>query len=211
LNTSTFGDGMATSGMAYDKTITYNLSGEFGFFATSGPVGFKLGVEVVKPRVLEGIVAKDANDTPVATIKSETQAIIPKLGLVFSLKRAEHSRLSLGILGGSAQVLMSNTYVLTTAGQTAYPGVADFTEEGKAIVTTYEAVLTYEHLFTDTTTIGFEVGYRSLNVTGLTHASDNTTFQGAVTKGSPVVNADGGARSFDLSGPFAGMAFYFYL
>jgi hypothetical protein len=200
------------SNITIAKTASLNESGEFGLLITAPGFGFRVGIEMIRPSAIYAIQGMDTSLTPMYDFESYIQALIPKAGFDFGLYVTELSRVYLSVSGGSVTANIKNSYNLTAAGQTAFPGIADYVEESTGTSTMYETVFGYEHLLSDTTTFCFELGYRSLKVGQFKYKSDITDIYGtAHAAGDVVLNSDGLDRSLDFSGAFAGLALRFYL
>lgn len=209
LNTSAL-DGEAGAGITYSGKVSYNYSGEFGFIYSHPYVSLRFGLEILKPLALEGATASNGSDD-LYTANSEVFGYAPKIGIEFNLHGNNTSRSFVAVGVGSASVTMKNSYTLTAAGQTAFPGVANHDIETKGSGTLLNASLGYEGLLTDTTTIVVEFGYRQMKVDNLEYTGSATTFQGAVSSGDKVTTSSGAARELDFSGAFIVLGFRFYL
>lgn len=194
-----------------DKSVDINYSGEFGILFRSSKVGLRLGVEVINPSTISKAVGSDASGVKLYDFGSNISALVPKVTLEVNLKSTDSWRAFLAVGGGSATATYKNSYVLTADGQTAFPGVADFSEEGTAAALLYEGSLGFETLMSDTTTIVIGLGYRQLNVTGYKYKADVVSFDGSHTSGDPVLNADGTNKTSSYTGAQASILFRFYL
>lgn len=194
----------------YDNDVKLLYGGEFGFVYASRFVSMRFGLEVIRPPTLK-VNATDAAGTALYTIDSDVSAVIPKIGFEFNFRQRPTSRLFLNVNYGQGNLGLVNTYTFTTAG-TTLAGKSDYTEEGRGSATSLDGSLGYETLLTDTTTMVLDVGYRSLKFPTIAHTRDtNSIAQGAVTKGTAMLNADGTARSIDFTGYFASLAFRFWV
>jgi opacity protein-like surface antigen len=113
---------------------------------------------------------------------------------------------------GLAMVTVENRYAMTAAGK-SQTGLSDFNELMEGTATSGHVGLGMETLFTDNVTFTMDVGYRYLPVTALKYKGDAKTLQkpGGVSKGDPVVNADGSSRTLNMGGLIIGVGFRFYL
>lgn len=202
-------DGESGTNVNFSGGTSYNYTGEFGFLYSTPYLGFRFGFELIKPFALSATANDGTSD-----LYSVTGSIVgyaPKFTVDVNLHRANRSRSFVTATIGNASVTMKNEYVLTAAGQTAFPGVVDHTAESKGSGTLLEASLGYEGLLADTTTMIVEFGYRQLKIENLNYTKDVTTFTGAQTSGSPVLNSSGTQRTLDLSGGFISIGFRFYM
>jgi hypothetical protein len=205
-------DKSSGNNITVDQKVSLNQSGEFGLLMTAPGFGVRVGIEVISPSSIQGVQGLDASLTPMYDFESQLQAVISKVGLDFGLYVVPLTRVYLGLSGGSVTASIKNNYIFTSAGQTAFPGIANYVEESTGTSTMYEALLGYEHLLSDTTTFCFELGYRNLKVPEFKYKSGVTDIYGtAHGAGDVVLNSDGLSRSLDFSGPFAGFVLRFYL
>lgn len=202
-------DGESGASFTFSGGTNYNYTGEFGFLYSTPYVGFRFGFEVIKPFALGSSANNGASE--LYSVTSSLVGYAPKLTVDVNIHRATTSRSFVTATVGSASVTMKNEYTLTSAGQTAFPGVANHTAESKGDGILYAASVGYEGLLADTTTILAEFGYRQLKIDNLSYTKDVTTFTGAKTSGSPVLNSSGAQRTMDLSGGFLSIGFRFYM
>lgn len=202
-------DNESGPGISFSKKSEYAYSGEFGVLYTASRLGFRVGIEILKPQLAEGNASDGSGD--LYSYSSEVMAYAPKLGLEINLDQTSQSRSFISIAGSFVDVTMKNDYVLTAAGQTAYTGVYSHATESKGSATSLSASLGYEGVFTDTTTLVFEMGYRQLNVNNFKYSKSVTTFSGAKNSGDAVVDSDGKARALNMGGFFLALGFRFYL
>ncbi|MGZ3773486.1 MAG: hypothetical protein ACXVCY_10805 [Pseudobdellovibrionaceae bacterium] len=208
LGTSAVDDESGT-GIKFTGGMKYNYTGEFGFLYAHPLVGLRFGFELIKPFTMESTANNGTSD--VYSLTSTIVGYAPKLTVDLNIHRTETSRSFVTASVGSASVTMTNEYTLTSAGQTAFPGVSNHTAESKGSGTLLEASLGYEGILTDTTTMLIEFGYRQLKIGNLKYEKDVTTFTGAKGSGTDVLNSSGVERSLDLSGAFVSLGFRFYM
>lgn len=202
----------AGTGVSISESVSANLGGEFGVIFSAPKIVFKLGVEVIKPADLKEVSGNDISGTSMYTMTSGIQGIIPKAGLDIAFRTTSNSRTFVALGGGAGTVTYKNSYTLTAAGQTAFPGIVDYSEEGSGTATLMEGSFNYEVLMNDTTTVTFELGYRSFSITSYKYKEAVTTIDGTThAKNDSVLNFDGSAKASNLSGPFVGLAFRIYL
>lgn len=202
-------DGESGASVAFSGGSKFNYSGEFGFLYSRPLASLRFGFEIFKPAAVNSGATSGGTDLYQA--ESDILAYAPKLTLEVNVHGTNTYRSFVSITVGSASMTLKNDYVLTTAGQTAYPGVSNHSIEAKGSGTLLAASLGYEGLLSDTTTILVEFGYRQLKIDNLKYTKDVTTFSGAKTSGDSLLNASGSAREVNFSGGFIGVGFRFYL
>jgi hypothetical protein len=183
---------------------------EFGMMYNTSQLTWRFGIEIVQPSNLTGVSGQDSGSgTVYYTLDSTMSVINPKAGIEFNLKTWPQSRLWMYFDYGLGNLTLSNTFRFTAAGTgwAQYPG-ANFREEIKGNVGNYSGAFGFESILNDTTTWCLEIGYRMMDLTGLTHNVAATNFQGAVTPGSPAMQ-NGGAlgREINMTGPYAAFQF----
>ena len=201
-------DGEAGSNITYSGTLNYNYTIEVGALYSHEAVSLRLGFEAMKPFALTSIGNDGTSDLYTAT--SEIMGYMPKVALELTLNSDQTTRSIFSIYGGAASLSMKNSYLLTAAGQAAFPGVSDHGIDTKASATLAGASLGVEGLFTDTTTLLFEFGYRQLIFNNFTYTNDVTTFTGTKAAGDKVVKISGVDRALDFTGVFVSIGFRFY-
>ncbi|WP_413290205.1 hypothetical protein [Bdellovibrio sp. HCB337] len=189
----------------YSADVKYNYTGEFGFLYSRPYVSMRFGFEVFKPSMLKDVVAS-SGATEIYSLNSDVVAFAPKLGIEFNVHSTANYRSFIQVFGGSASVSYKNDYTIIS-----YGGQSDHSVSAKGTTTYYGGSLGVESHMTDTTTYIFEFGYRKMLVDNLKYSKDVTTFQGAQTAGSPVLDIDGNPRTLDFSGGFISIGFRFYL
>lgn len=202
--------GSSGSGMTFDKKVSANHGGEIGVLISGSRVNLKLAAELLLPRELSDIKGTDAGEVEQFSLASQLLAFVPSANLEFITYQTPTSRMVFGAGLGMGFVTLDNSYTMTPAG-TASLGLGDFTESASGSSHMLQGYLGYEVLFTDIATVMFEVGYRHLKINELKSTKAVTTPTGAQTEGSVLTNMDGGNRTVNLSGPFAGLSFRFYI
>lgn len=197
------------SGVSTDQSVRSNYSGELGIVLAVEQLQLRIGGEYLFAKTLEGVNGR-SGATPYFTLNSKVSALIPKASLEYPIWKKIETRLSLGGGAGMASVSLEQNYTMTAAGSTAL-GVGDYLEKGSASVLMWNAYLLAETLLVDTTTVAFELGYRSLKVGSLESQKATTAITGSQTQGSLLLNGEGSARSFDLGGAYMNIYFRFYL
>lgn len=202
--------GESGSNITFSGGTNYQYTGEFGFVYSRPYVSVRFGLEILKPPMLESTANDGTSD--LYSVSSTALGYTPKLSLDFNIYRTNSNRSFISASVGSASVTLKNDYILTSAGQAAFPSVADHGTESKGSSTSYTASLGYEGLMTDTTTYLVEFGYRLLKIDNLKYTKDVTTFSGSKVSGDDVPpNSDGTQRSLDFSGGFIAIGFRFYM
>jgi hypothetical protein len=171
----------------------------------------RLGGEFLIPRNYADIKGSNASGEVLFNLDCKVTAMIASAMLEFVTQQTGSSRVILGLGGGVGFVNLDNTYTFTNAGNTAFPTLADHTENSAARVTALKASLAYEVLFTDTVTAMFDLSYRYMPVRVLKGVNSVTTFTGSQSEGTDLYNHDGGNRTIDLSGGSIGLVFRFYI
>ena len=197
----------ASSSITYDKSQTYNYSGEFGFLYSTPAVSFRFGFEVLKPPALTSVTATNGGATAY-TLNSTYTGFAPKLGVEINLKKSSTWRLFLMGFYGSASVSYKNDYTIVN-----YAPITDHSEEFKGSAALYGGTLGFEGLLTDTTTYLIEAGFRRLDVTNLNYSKDVTTGidNKAHAAGDPALDVNGNQRTLDFSGAYLSIGFRFYM
>jgi hypothetical protein len=198
----------AAANVTYSSDVKYNYTGEFGCLVSNPYVSARFGLEILKPVILENLVAKNG----AADLYSQTSEILgylPKLSLEFNLRRDHVSRSFLTATSGYGYLTLKNIYTLAAAGTTAYPGM-DTTMEAKGSAVMWGAGIGQEFLLSDTTTFLFEIGYRVFKVENMKYTRDGNYFGTAHASGADLQN-NGSSRIIDLSGSFVGISFRFFM
>jgi hypothetical protein len=203
--------GTSGTGATIDKSALTNYGGEFGVLFTSQAIGMRLGMELIKPGTLTKAVGADSGGQKLYDFESSISALVPKVTIELNLKTADTWRVFLALGGGTAAASYKNSYTLAVAGQAAYPGVADFSEEGTGNAILYDGALGFESLMNDTTTIALSVGYRKLEITQYKYKTNVTNFSGAHLKNEIVLNDDGTNKTSMFTGATGFLVFRFYL
>lgn len=208
--TNTLNSKSSGSGVTLNSDHAYNFSGEFGFVYATKYMNIRFGLEVIKPSDIKDAAGKSSTDSEYYSMTSEISAMVPKIVFEFNLWQKNTSRVSLLAGIGYASLVARNSYTMTSAGTTAL-GVSEFYEDLRGNAATYEGGVTYERLFSDTTTFVLELGYRSLLFSEVRHNRDATTFQGSVTKNDIAKNMDGSNRELDLTNYYGGIGLRFWI
>lgn len=203
--------GTSGTGATIDKSVLTNYGGEFGFLFTTQAIGMRLGVELIRPGTLTEAIGSDSGGQTLYDFESSISAVVPKLSIELNLKTADTWRVFLALGGGAATATYKNSYTLAAAGQAAYPGIADFSEEGTGTALLYDGSIGFERLINDTTTVALSVGYRKLEISEYKYKTDVTSFSGTHLKNETVLNDDGTNKESLFSGATGYLLFRFYL
>ena len=194
----------------FKEDVSNNYSGEFGVVIATSKFNFRAGAEGLFPRTLSDIEGKDDSGNLLFQMDSKLLAIIPTASVEVVVHSGADSKLTVGGGYGIAYVTLENIYRMTTLGTSTY-GLSDHTEASKATAPSYQAYTSFEFVFSDNATMVLDLGYRYLLISSLAYKTDVNTFTGNMRAGDTVVLNDRSTRSLDLSGPFVGLAFRFYL
>lgn len=205
-----FGDSSG-AGNTFDQEYKTQNNYEFGFVYSVDQVSLRFGFEVQKPTRLKDIKGSNAAGSALYEMDSDISGYAPKIAIDINVKQWPTARIFLNAGYGMATMTLQNSYGFTTAGQAAYPALANFREEYKGNGQLMEYSAGFEFLAFDTTTIVIDGGYRYLKIDSFTHNADVTNFQGAVTKGAEALDNSGGKRAVDFSGYFASVALRFWI
>lgn len=203
--------GTSGTGITVDKSVKTDYGGEFGMLVTSASAGLRFGVELIKPGTLKEAVGSDNSAQAMYGLESNISALVPKLTIELNLKTTDHWRVFLAVGGGTATTTYKNSYVFTTAGQAAFPGVADYSEEATGTGLMYDGGIAFEGLMNDTTTISILAGYRQLKISQYKYKADVTTLTGSHLKNDIVLNDDGTNKQSLFTGAMASVLFRFYV
>ncbi len=195
--------------VTFANKVDYNLSGEVGVLFAFERAVVKVGLEAVRPQVVQGGQATGAGEVTLYSVTSGIISYGPTVGLDLQLGNFENFRFYILASAGYMKTTLKNDYQFTTPGQTQY-SLIDYTEEGSAYSIMGRGGVGLEFPFSDAVTMSLEVGYRSLVASGLVHERGATTFSGAVTAGQTMKNRNGVDRVVDLSGGWAGVGLRFY-
>ncbi len=197
-------------GTQFDKKVQSATSAEFGLIFSATRFVLKFGGEYLMPRTQTGITGTSAAGAELFTLNSTVAAFIPMGNLELLFWKGATSRGYIGGGYGQAFVTLSNEYLFTAAGTSAF-GVADYKEMAAGTAPFYQTYFGWEFLFTDTATLAFQLGYRSIKVEGLSATQPVTAITGPESNNTSIINMDGGQRSLDLGGGYANINFRFYL
>ncbi len=193
--------------------VQYHTGLEVGFFYVYRALTLRLGFENLRAQPLDNVIGTDAGGTDLLAIKSSLVSFAPIFHLDFNLYETDTTRFYLGV--GAAQIKLKSVldYEFTSAGLTAFPGVANYREEVQAELISGVLSLGYEFLLTDATTTVIELGYRNQKALALVQqkAINQNVDGNAIAVGDTALNSDATPRTLDTSGAFLGLAFRFYI
>lgn len=208
LGDSAYGASSGTS-TTLDKKVPWTTSADIGMAFSFSSVNFVLGGELLMPRALSSVEGKNASGGRLFLLDSTVQAYMPTATLELLFLRTPSSRFLVGAGGGYAFATLENKYEMTAAGTSQF-GVSDHTESGRGQGTMLQVYLGGEWVFTDSASAVFTAGYRNLIIDHLEAPVATTSLTGAQASGAELKNSDGGYRTLDLGGAFAGLQFRFY-
>lgn len=208
--------GLGTAAVNGETSQTLSYSGdsksfygaEFGLTYSGEGGSLRFGIELLSPAALKSAATNSGQKQ--YDVVSEVTAYAPKLTFDLNLRGDAQSRsyISLGV--SLINLILKNSYTLTAAGQTSFPGVNDHSWEAKGAATALSVALGHEAHLLDKTTINIEFGYRQLKVDNLKYSDSVTTFDGTHA-GGDYVSGGSGHRELGLSGVFINIGFRFYL
>jgi len=195
----------------YGSSYSLNTGGEFGFVSCTGPLTWRFGLEVIKPSTLTDVSAKLGAST-LYLVKSDLNAIIPKVGLEINIKQTPNSRWMIFGTAGTASLTFQNDYSYVTIAPSASHSV-----KAKSSALMYGGGVGGEFSMMDTTTVMVELGYRALSFTELKYSADVTSF--GATAGTSTAHVTGDVlkdqnatnRKIDMTGYYASVGFRFWL
>ncbi|MFN8945239.1 MAG: hypothetical protein ACK5WZ_11535, partial [Pseudobdellovibrionaceae bacterium] len=188
---------------AYDAEVNNNFSGEFGIFGSSESLSYGFGFEIIQPKALKEVVAKQ-NGTKIYTVDSTVQVYAPKVFIDLNLKTGTYYRVFLKGSAGYATAQIKNEYKAVSL------AIGDHNVEMKGSAASTGIGLGVEFYLLDTTTMVISADYRILKFKDLRYGKEISTFQGIKTKGDSVTNTSESQREVDLSGAMATAGFRFY-
>ncbi|MGE3972997.1 MAG: hypothetical protein AB7F59_00575 [Bdellovibrionales bacterium] len=195
--------------VTFTNQVAYNASGEIGALFTLSRTNFKLGLEVIRPQLIQGAQAQGAGEVTLYRVTSGIVSYGPTLGFDFLLGSYDNFRFYITSSIGYMKTTLKNDYAFTDEGRTQY-SLIDHTEEGSAYNVMSRGGLGMEFSFSDNTSLAMDLGYRSLVATGLVHERPAATFNGTVSAGDVMKDPNGNNRKVDLSGAWIGMGLRFY-
>lgn len=211
LNQGAFKNSSGSLTTKFSDGVTYSPAIELGASLKVEKVTFKFAAEILQTNTLRDVSGKNTSGTELMSLTSKVFVFNPNLVIEFTLMQKPQSRSFFGLGAGMAKVSVDNTYALTSAGQTAYSGLANYTDKTGASSISYSVHFGQEYHFIDNVTFMYNLGYRYMNFTALEYKTAATAFQGAVAKGDAAKLNDGTNRGLDMSSVFFGVSFRFYI
>ena len=196
--------------VAFDKLVPYQFGGEFGLVFAKPFGGFRVSLDLVSPRRLDGVTGSNAAGAPLMTFDSQISGYGPSGHIEFYLARGKQSKAVLSLGASYLTVNVLNSYRLTNAGASAYTGVTDHTEETTARGISPVASLGWEFSAFDNVTILADLGYRYLILSSFTFVRAGATFTGVMAPGAAAKDVLAQERMLNLSGLWTGISFRFY-
>lgn len=188
---------------AYDQSVMWNHSGEFGFFYTGHRAGIRIGFEAIIPEPIRGVQGKSGENV-MFVVGSTGFIYVPKIGADLNLMFGPTYRWLLSGAVGSATGDFTNNFTEVTTSEGDH--VVEFT--GKGIL--WSATTGIEYYLMDTTTVLFEAGYRSLTIDEYTYKKSVATFVGNVNSGDIVKDNERAPRFSIFSGMIFNLGFRIY-
>lgn len=200
------------SNVALSESLDYMQSGRIGFgYNAHEFLNLLFVLEVLKPMSIKGASGTNLSGTELYTFSSSALILNPSVFIEYSYSKMGNVRYFIFLGAGMAQLTMDNQYEINSTGESEL-GVSSYTEKLKGTSTNGSLGFGLEAHFVDTATFSLYSGYRIFQVKELKHSSTVTTYaEGDVAEGDTVYNGDGSKRTMDLSGPYVGMGFRFYI
>ncbi len=187
----------------YTEGVNTLMGGEFGLFRVTERATFKLGFEILIPKAIKVATASSGGVTQY-NINSTGIIYSPKFGMDLNMLFGSMYRWIISGSIGMARLSQKNEYK-----ETILP-VGDHTVEYMGDTITWTASTGIEYYIMDTTTLVFEVGYRSLNFQSIKYAKSVTTFTGEQNGSDTAHEYSGADRTANFSGIVGGLGFRFY-
>lgn len=212
LGQRAFADSISSSTVSFsDQTPALNLGGELGFLMkVSEQWNLRLSAEVLQSKVAGVTGSSPTGSDDYFDLESDVFVFNPQAVVEYTFRGTPTSRFVSYFGLGYASVRLDNRFEMTNAGEVNL-GVSSYTEKSEGSFISGVTGIGWEGLFVDNVTAFVDVGYRFLDVNKLKHKADQLGIGGQISKGAQVQNADGKTRTFDLGGPFFGIAFRFYI
>lgn len=208
--TETFGSSSGAD-MTFNDRFRSLTSYDIGMIFASKLLSLRAGIEVFQPPELKGILGASSSGLALYSFDSSVSGYTLKGGLEGNLMTGKTNRFGFISEAGLVNLTIQNSYKFTAAGAAQF-GLSDFREEVTGTTLMISGGFIYEFLLSDTTTLFFDGGYRSLNAVALKHNLAITGFQGPVEKGDAATNNDRiTKRSANLSGIYFAAGFRFWL
>lgn len=189
-----------------------DYQGELGFaWTVSNSMTFRLGAEVLYPMMQVDNNGKNAVGNPLVIAQNQVFALIPQLDLEIYFANKNSFRAYFGAGGGYAYATVKNSIAFTAAGNAAFPGLVNYTEEGTGYNIYGRAFLGFEFAFFDNVGFSVDAGYKYLRVDNFYSVRNTVTCLRTYIVGDKLMNNDGTARTVDFSGAYIAGTFRFYL
>lgn len=191
----------------------YNFGGEIGFlFTPHESFSLSFGLELLQGQTAE-VVGSNAAEAKLFDLTSKVFVMNPTMSLEIYFYQTAYSRAAFVLGGGWASVSMDNAYTFTAQGLSDLQVTEDYTEKTEGTQISALVAMAFETHFTDNVTAYFDVGYRHLPFSNLSHKAaipDPIGSGSAIKKGDSVRDHNGAKRVLDLSGAYVGIAFRFF-
>lgn len=193
--------------------INYGYSGMLGLNLTlKNRLSIKVGVELLYSSKAKDMEGKNSSGAVLFSETSESLGVNPEMMIEINVVRGTKHRVSVGGGAGYLTGSIRNDVKMTAAGQTQL-GVGNYIEEGQGTGISAKVFSNFEFVLLDNISMVLQLGYRYARVGELKYTRDANLPApfGAVTKGQTMRNNDGSNRIMDMSGPFAGAQFVFWM
>lgn len=209
LGKGAYGD--SSDDIEFEDKPTHILGGEFGFILNAGFMGLTLGANVISPENMLGMKGKNSSGDTLARVDSTIIGVLPSVHLEFYPYLHDTYRMVISLGAATGNLTITNRYDLTSDGETAYPGVKDYTEEVMGNAVLFEGFVGFEFNLVDSVTLLADVGYRYFTLSEFKHQRSVTTVDGDVSKGDTAYESDGSTkRKVNLNGAFVGVGLRFF-
>lgn len=199
----------STIGFNDSNGVSNAYSAEIGFAITKPAFTTRLGIEFLYPYTPGSSNASNASG-PLFNVSNFTFSVIPQVDFEIYIKRKPSYRLYVGLGGGYGIAVFKNTITMTAWGNATYPSLQNYIEEATGSGIMGQSYFGIEFPAFDNVSLSLDLGYRYFIASNYTSNRDYTSPLGTFQTGSPIKNADGSARTTDLSGVFMAFNFRFY-
>lgn len=194
---NTFPASLGVTGAVTPPRFGYMFGGDLGY--NYKRFMFYIGADYLYPnaKILKGTGTSAQGDFD---INSKMTAIVYKGGIDFFSMFFTYFRVFFGLSGGMAYYTLQNDFNFSDTAINA--GAVNFSDLGKTTGIYEEGHGGLEFFFVDNYSIGIKLGYKKANAIEFKYAKDSLNFGSPKASGATMLDADGNARSYDLSGPY---------
>lgn len=211
LHQDAFANSSGTTTQFNSTEVSYNYAGEFGFQLNTSSMNIRLGVEAIRPPETT-ITGTNTSGTALFELTSYLFVFSPTVTMEYLFFKRPTYNMYFSVAGQIAYASLSNNYVFTSSGNTAFSPITSYLEKATGNGTGWMTGLGIESMLADNATIAFDIGYRYLVIQTLNHIGSNSTLaQSSVTKGAGLLNHDGSSRQLNFSGPAVFLSLKFYI